>query len=100
MRRSFIDSASCDPPGDADGTAKKGPSSLRWRLTVLMFLLYAPAGAVVPLFSLHLKELQFAPVDLGWACATQSLGALIAPLVAGQIADRWVASERCLAFCS
>jgi hypothetical protein len=34
---------------------------------------------------------------LAWACATQSLAALVGPLVAGQVADRWFPAERCLA---
>jgi MFS family permease len=64
-----------------------------------MFLQYAPAGAVIPLFSLRLQELGFDPVEMGWACSTQSLGTLAAPLVAGQIADRWWPAERVMAVC-
>src|SRR5262245_39452524 len=73
---------------------------MRTRLSVLMFLQYAPAGAVIPLFSLHLQVLGFSPLEVGWACATQSLGTLLAPLVAGQIADRWWPAERLLALCA
>src|ERR1700719_2036934 len=65
-----------------------------------MFLQYAPHGAFVPLFSLRLQELGFSPVEIGWACATQALAALIAPLVAGQVADRWFPAQRCLAVCA
>jgi len=77
--------------------AANDPSVLRWRLCLLMFLQYAPAGAVLPMFTRHLKELQFTPVEIGLACATQSLAGLLATSLAGQLADRWVASERCLA---
>jgi MFS family permease len=77
--------------------AANDPSVLRWRLCLLMFLQYAPAGAVLPMFTRHLKELQFTPEEIGLACATQSLAGLLATSLAGQLADRWVASERCLA---
>jgi MFS family permease len=66
-----------------------------------MFLLYAPPGAVLPLLSLFLeKKLGFTPVEIGWACAAQSLASLVAPLAAGQAADRWWPAEACLAVCA
>jgi MFS family permease len=65
-----------------------------------MFLQYAAQGALIPLFSVRLAELGFSPVEIGWACAMQPLAALVAPLLAGQVADRWVAAERCLAVCA
>src|SRR5690349_4648040 len=74
-------------------------AALRWRLSLLMFLYYAVQGAFVPLFSLRLQELGLTPLEIGWACATQALATLVAPLAAGQIADRWFPAERCLAIC-
>jgi MFS family permease len=65
-----------------------------------MFLLYAPQGAFLPLYSLRLQELSFTPLEIGWACATQALALLIAPLVAGHVADRWFSAQRCLAVCA
>lgn len=65
-----------------------------------MFLQYAPAGAVLPLFSLHLRRLDFTPVEIAQTCATQALATLAAPLFAGQVADRWFPAERCLAVCA
>ena len=41
-----------------------------------MFLMYAPLGALIPLYSLRLQELGFTPLEMGWACATQALGSL------------------------
>jgi MFS family permease len=72
---------------------------MRWRLSLLMFLQYAAPGAWVPVFSLRLQELDFTPLQIGWASACYALGALLAPLVAGQVADRWIASERCISCC-
>jgi NHS family xanthosine MFS transporter len=70
---------------------------LRFRLSLLMFLQYAVPGAWVPLFSLRLTELAFTQVEIGWAGATYALAALATPFLAGQLADRWFAAERCLA---
>ncbi len=73
---------------------------MRLRLSVLMFLQYAVMGSWVPLFTLILKDRGFTPVETGWACATVALGALIAPLAWGQIADRWLAAQRCISICA
>src|SRR5262245_34256182 len=70
--------------------------SLKPRLSLLMLLIYAAPGAVVPLFTLRLRELGFTPSARAWCCATQALGSLLAPILAGQIADRWFAAEKCL----
>jgi predicted MFS family arabinose efflux permease len=75
-------------------------SDLRWRLSLLMFLQYAPSGAMLPLFTYWLQELAFTPREMGWACATQPLAAMIGPLVAGQVADRWFPAERCVTVCA
>ena len=72
---------------------------MRWRLSLLIFLLYSPAGAILPLLSRHLEKLGFTPLEIGWVCATQALAVLVGPLAAGQLADRWWPAERCLAVC-
>jgi MFS family permease len=75
-------------------------AAMRRRFSLLMFLNYAVQGAFVPLFSLRLKELSFTPLEIGWACATQAMAGLVGPLMAGQIADRYVPAQRCLALCA
>src|SRR5262249_23189586 len=46
---------------------------------------------------LHLeRQLGFTPLEIGWVCAAYSLAALAAPLIAGQVADRWCPAERCI----
>lgn len=70
------------------------------RLALLMFLQYAIPGAFVPWFSVWLEHLQFSPMELAWGCATGAMGSLLAPLLAGQAADRWLAAERCIAGCA
>ncbi len=74
--------------------------ALSRRFALLMLVNYATQGAFVPLFSLRLEGLGFTPVEIGWACATQALAALVGPLLVGQIADRYVPAQRCLAACA
>jgi len=66
------------------------------RLSVLMFLQFAVPGALLPLYSLRLKELGFTPMEMAFCCATHGVGALLAPLGA-QLADRYFAAEKCVA---
>ena len=78
------------PETDPPDAVRAQPA--RWRFALLMFLQYAPAGAVLPLFSLHLRKLDFTPVEIAQTCATQAIATLAAPLFAGQVADRWFAA--------
>jgi predicted MFS family arabinose efflux permease len=74
---------------------------LRSRLCLMMFLQYAPAGAVLPLYSTYLQEqLRFTSMGIAVCCATQAVAMLCAALVAGHIADRWMPAERLLGLCS
>src|ERR1051325_4290382 len=65
-----------------------------------MFLQYAVPGAWVPVFTLHLTELSFTHVQISWACAASALATLVGPIVAGQVADRWLAAQHCVAGCA
>lgn len=74
---------------------------LRFRLCLMMFLQYAPAGAVLPLYSTYLQEqLGFSSMGIAVCCATQAVAMLCAALLAGHIADRWMPAERLLGLCS
>lgn len=73
---------------------------MRLRLSLLMFLQYAIPGAWVPIFSLYLRRLGFSATETGWCCAASALGALFGPLLWGQIADRWLAAQRCITLCA
>lgn len=79
-------------------TAPPLSSGLRWRLSAMMFLQYAIWGAWLPLFYPFLTEHRgFEPGQAGDLFAIAAVGALFAPFVAGQIADRWFNTERFLA---
>ncbi len=71
--------------------------NLRRKLSWMMFLQYAIWGAWLPLLWPYLSgHLGFEPGQIGWIFAVGAVGALLAPFVAGQIADRWFATERFL----
>jgi MFS family permease len=73
---------------------------MHFRLSLLMFLQYAVPGAWVPVLSVRLQEeLGFTPLAVGLVSACSAVAALVAPLVAGQAADRWVPTERVIGGC-
>jgi nucleoside transporter len=69
------------------------------RLSVMMFLQYAIWGAWLPILWPFLADHRgFNAGQIGWIFAFGAAGALLAPFVAGQIADRYFSTERFLAF--
>jgi len=68
------------------------------RLSAMMFLEYAIWGAWYPVLAARLLgPLKFSGKQTGWIYATIPLGCIISPLIAGQIADRWINTEFILA---
>ncbi len=66
----------------------------------MMFLEYMVPGATVPILSLYLKGyLEFESYQAGIIMAMPALAAIIAPLIASNIADRYISAERLLALC-
>lgn len=70
---------------------------LRTRLAVQMFLAGAVTGAWQPVLPPYLKELGFGELQIAMALAAVPVATMISPLVVGQAADRWFASEKLLA---
>jgi len=79
-----------------------------WRnsvlLSTMMFLQYAIGGLWVPIASIYLTTspdaggLGFTGGQVGWIYAlTGLIGAITAPFIAGQVADRYLNAERALA---
>ncbi len=68
------------------------------RLCLMMFLQYAVWGIWMPILPRYLKEvLQFSGYEVGWIAATAAaIGAICAPFIGGQLADRYFATERYL----
>ena len=76
------------------------PWLLHGRLSCLIFLAFAIMGSWVPVFTLYLQTLNFSPAETAWASAANAIGAMLAPQIWGQIADRWLAKERCISLCA
>ena len=68
----------------------------RVRLSAMMALAYAVQGSWWPLLAVHLDDLNVPERQRGWIFATLALAALIAPAVAGRIADRTMAAQKLL----
>ncbi len=71
--------------------------TLAARLAVMMFLEFAAWGAWVPLLGNHLARLDFTEAQIASVYGTGALATMLAPLIGGQIADRWFRAERFLA---
>lgn len=68
------------------------------RLSVLMFLQFAIWGAWLPLLWPFLHDHRgFSPGEIGDMFAVGAIGAILAPFIAGQIADRYFNTEKYLA---
>ena len=75
---------------------------MSWQLylsmSVLMFLEYAIWGAWMPVLAVRLLgPLKMNSKQTGWIYATLPLGCIVSPLVAGQLADKWLNTEWILA---
>ncbi len=73
------------------------PPLVRTRLSVMMFLQYAIWGAWLPLLYPFIKNHRdFADGEISAIFAAGAVGAIFGPFVAGQIADRFFATEKFL----
>jgi len=69
-------------------------TGVKIRLSVMMFLQYAIWGAWLPLFFAYLTgHLGIPAAKAGLLFSIGAVGALFAPFIAGQIADRWFNTE-------
>lgn len=73
-------------------------SVLYLKLSAMMFLEFAVWGAWYPVLATRLLgPLGFSGKQTGWIYAALPLGCIFMPLLAGQVADRWVNTEFILA---
>ncbi len=74
------------------------PDNARWRLSLMMFLEYVIWGSWLPLLALYLSRfLAFSGTEIGWIFATQAIASVTAVFISGQVADRYLSTERFLA---
>ncbi|UCD50230.1 MAG: MFS transporter, partial [Phycisphaerales bacterium] len=73
-------------------------SALYWKLSALMALEFAVWGAWYPVLAARLLgPLKFSGKQTGWIYAALPLACIFMPLVAGQMADKYVNTEYILA---
>jgi nucleoside transporter len=70
---------------------------LRWRLSVMMFLQYSIWGAWYPVYSSYMIQLGFSGPQVALIFGMLNLACMLAPFTAGQLADRYFATEKLLA---
>ena len=70
---------------------------LRWRLSVLWALEWAITGAILTYLPVYFTENNLSFEQIGRLMAVSAVGLWVAPLVVGQVCDRWMSSEKYLA---
>src|SRR5262249_8087787 len=68
----------------------------RWRLSMMMALVYSVQGSFWPLLPVHLHDLGLQNQSRGWIFATMAIGSVLVPLGAGQLVDRLMPTQRYL----
>jgi MFS family permease len=71
---------------------------LRFALSLMMFLQFAIWGAWFVVLGNYLNSLGFSRKEIARVYATMPIGAIIAPMFAGMIADRYFATQYVMAF--
>lgn len=83
----------------ADPHLSRGNDGVVPRLSLMMFLQYAVWGAWLPILGRYLSaHLHFTGGEIGLIAGTAgAVGAIFAPFIAGQLADRYFSAERFIA---
>ena len=85
------------PTATPDSAAPPLSPSIRWKLSLMMFLQYAIWGAWLPLFFAFVTKYRgLTPGQAGILFSVAAIGALVAPFFAGQLADRLMNTEKFL----
>jgi len=75
------------------GAAPAAPALLTARLSIMMFMQFAVWGAWSVLLGKHMEHLGFSGREIGLVYLTTALGAMLSPLIAGWIADRFLPNQ-------
>jgi len=87
-------------PLDYASPPPRTPPAIISRLSIMMFFQFAIQGAWLPLlFGFLYNHVQISQTTVGNILAVGAIGAMLSPLIAGQIADRYMNAERVMAIC-
>jgi nucleoside transporter len=75
------------------GPAQSGPTLLTTRLSIMMFLEFAIWGSWAVLIAGHMRNLGFTDPQINLVYLTTAIGAMLSPLIAGWIADRFLPNQ-------
>ncbi len=73
--------------------AARSPALLTGRLSVMMFVQFAIWGSWAVLIAGHMRNLGFTDPQINLVYLTTAIGAMLSPLVAGWIADRFLPNQ-------
>ncbi|MCX5675455.1 MAG: MFS transporter, partial [Planctomycetota bacterium] len=73
------------------------PFHVRFRLSTMMFLLYAVWGSWAVVAYPFFVERGFSETVIGWLFSLPALACIVAPFIGGQIADRWFPTQKVIA---
>jgi nucleoside transporter len=83
--------AEAAPP--AHGAAGPTPTLVTFRLSVMMFIEFAIWGSWAVLIAGHMRNLGFTDFERNLVYLTTAIGAMLSPLIAGWIADRFLPNQ-------
>ena len=72
------------------------PFTLWWRLSVLWFLEWGITGTIMTYLPIYWEAIQLSKQEQGQLMAVTAIGLWVAPFIVGQVADRWMATEKYL----
>lgn len=72
---------------NSSGVSAEGQTVPYWRLSHFYFFYFAALGAMLPYWSLYLKDLGFTAMDIGWLTAVLTCTRIVAPNLWGWLAD-------------
>lgn len=81
------------PLHPAAGPNSGGSLALTVRLSIMMFLQFAIWGSWAVLIAGHMRNLGFTDPQINYVYLTTALGAMLSPLIAGWIADRFLPNQ-------
>jgi len=81
------------PLHPAAGPTPGGSVVLTLRLSIMMFLQFAIWGSWAVLIAGHMRNLGFTDPQINYVYLTTALGAMLSPLIAGWIADRFLPNQ-------
>ena len=73
------------------------PFHVRFRLSAMMFLLYAVWGSWAVVAYPYFVDRGFSETVIGWLFSIPALACIVAPFIGGQVADRWFPTQYFLA---